>query len=91
MTLSLLRKPPHRSAIEADDDVRRVASVDVRRVVVLVVDENVQRRFHFGDDRLRSDGAHQQKPVAFALLAVQRGGHNQLCGVLVHGERRRAL
>lgn len=84
-------KPPHRRPTEADDDIRRVGSIHIRRVVVLVVHENVQRRFHFGDDRLRSDGAHQQKPVAFALLAVQRGGHNQLCGVLVHGKRRWAL
>lgn len=84
-------KPPHRSPVEADDDIRRVGSIHVGRVVVLVVDKYVQRRFHFGDDCLRSYCAHQQKPVAFALLAVQRGGHNQLCGVLIHGKRCWAL
>lgn len=84
-------KPPHRRPIEADDDIRRVGSIHVGGVVVLVVHKNVQRRLHFGDDRLRSHGAHQQKPVAFALLTVQRGGHNQLCGVLIHGKRCWAL
>lgn len=83
--------PPHRAPIEADDDIRRVGSIQVRRVVVLVVDENVQRRFHFGDERFRSYRAHQQQPVAFALLTVQRGGHNQLCGALIHGKRSWAL
>lgn len=82
---------PHRGPIKADDDIRSVGSIHVWRVVVLVVDKNVQRRFHFGDDRFRSYCAHQQKPVAFALLPVQRGGHNQLCGVLIHGKRCWAL
>lgn len=83
--------PSHHSPVEADDDIGRVGSIQVRRVIVLVVDKNVQRRFHLGDDRLRSYRAHQQKSVAFALLAVQHGRHHQLCGGLVHGKRRRGL
>lgn len=85
------RQPSHHGPVEADHDIGRVGSIQVRRVIVLVVHENVQRRFHFGDELLRSDRAHQQKPVAFALLAVQRGRHHQLRRVLVYGERRRGL
>lgn len=84
-------QPSHHSPVEADNDIGRVGSIQVRCVIVLVVDKNVQRRFHFGDDRLRSYRAHQQKSVAFTLLAVQRGHHHQLCCVLVYGERCRGL
>lgn len=77
----------HLCPIQANDDVCRVGPVDKRCIVVLVVDQNIQRGFHSGDARFRSHSAHQQQPVTLHLLAVQRCGHHQLCGVLVYSKR----
>lgn len=78
---------PHLCAIVADDDVRGVSPINERRVIVLIVYKNLKRGFHFCDDGVCADGADQQQPVALALLSVQRSGHDQLRGRIVHGER----
>lgn len=87
MSLISEKASSHFCPIQADDDVCRVRPIDKRRIVVLVVDQNVQRSFHPGDACFCSHSAHQQQPVVLHLLAVQRCGHHQLCAVLVYSKR----
>lgn len=86
--VTLFPSRTHLGTVEADDHICRVSSVQVWSVVILIVHKNIQGCLQLGDEGFCPDRADHHQSVELALLAVQRGGHQQLRGVLADSKRR---